>query len=357
MLANKDKVLPQNDGKHYFVTEKNSKQQFGNITPEQVKSVIGEAKSLGKKVHDILSLQYLSSLPIVIEKEIAGTTYSIALDKLIFTPTGNTLTMVAMITTPEGNNICFAGEQIGFTGQGGIKEGTLRLLVDSKSKFELFNLEKVSLELTGGSIKFGCNGYESFSLEGNVIFNRSLIVPDNVISGEPESGNVTSKFVLENIQDWNNMLIDISIQPFQIPSMKGYGFNVSHAIIDISDHANSTNCIFPNSYTTSESGELWRGVYIGNVTVRFPKHFKNRTTQRRLSVGVKNLLIDKIGVSGEVFGENIMSIKDGDLSGWDYSIDGASILLVKSKVKAGSLMGKMRVSISSEENYWDIKLP
>jgi hypothetical protein len=60
-------------------------------------------------------------------------------------------------------------------------------------------------------------------------------------------------------------------------------------------------------------------------------------------------LIDKIGVSGEIFGENIMTIKDGDLSGWDYSIDGASIFLVKNKVKAGSLIGKMRVSISSEE--------
>ncbi|AFK01927.1 hypothetical protein Emtol_0775 [Emticicia oligotrophica DSM 17448] len=355
ILPSGEQIMPQHDGENYFVKEKQSQQNSASITPEEVKERITKAKNAGKKVYDLLSLQYISSLPIVIEKEIAGTTYAIALDNLVFTPAGNTLTIVAMITTPEGNNICFAGEQIGFTGQGGIKEGTLRLVLGGKNTFELFDLDKISLELTGGSIKFGCNGYESFSLQGNVIFDRSLIVPDNVVSGEPQGGNVSSKFILENIQDWNNMLIDISMQPFQIPSMKGYGFNVSHAVIDISDHANSPNCIFPTGYTAAETGALWRGVFIGNVTVRFPKHFKNRATQSRLSIGVNNLLIDKIGVSGEVFGENIMSIKEGDLSGWDYSIDGASIILVKSKVKAGSLMGKMRVSISSEEKLLGYK--
>ncbi|MFN3785096.1 MAG: hypothetical protein ACK4R6_14355 [Spirosomataceae bacterium] len=355
ILPNGTKILPQHDGKHYFVDEKNNQQTTGDITPEQVKEIITKAKDAGKKVYNLLSLQYASSLPIVIEKEIAGTTYAIALDKLVFTPAGNTLTIVAMITTPEGNTICFSGEQVGFTGQGGIKEGTLKLLLGNKNALTLFDLEKISLELSGGALKFGCDGFESFSLQGNVIFDRSLIVPDNIFSGEIESGNVTSKFILEDMQDWNNMLIDISIQPFQIPSMSGYGFNVNHAVIDISDYANSTNCVFPVGYTASETNVLWRGVYIGNATVRFPKHFKNRTTQSRLSVGVNHLLIDKTGVSGEIFGENILAIKDGDLSGWDYSLDGASIVLIKSKVKAGSLTGKMRVSISSEEKLLGYK--
>jgi hypothetical protein len=356
ILPSGEKIMPQHDGKHFFVSDNPNYQSATDITPDQVKAVITKAKNAGQKVYDKLtSLQYVSSLPIVIEKEIAGTTYDIALDKLVFTPNGNTITIMAMITTPDGNSLCFAGEQIGFTGQGGIKEGTLRLILGENNKIKLFKIEKVELELTEGSLKFGCNGYESFSISGNVIFDRSLIVPDDIKTGEPAAGNVSSRFLLEDVRDWNDMLIEISMQPFQIPSMKGYGFSVTNAVIDISDHVNSPLCQFPKGYTNAEMDELWRGVYIGNVTVRFPLYFKNRTSKQRLSVGVNSLLIDKIGVSGEIFGENIMTIKDGDLNGWDYSLDGASIVLVKSKVKAGSLIGKMRVSISSEEKLLGYK--
>lgn len=349
ILPSGEKIMPQDNGTTLVVATAPPPQPTADVTAEQVRQVIQTAKDAGKKVYDFLSLQYVSSLPIVIEKQIAGATYAIALDKLIFTPAGNTITLMAMITTPDGNSLCFAGEQIGFTGQGGIREGTLRLLLGGNSKIKLFQLEKVALELTQGALKFGCNGYESFSIGGNVVFDRSLIVPDNIQTGDPAPGNVKSTFLLENVKDWNDMLIEISMQPFQMPSMPGYGFSVSNAVIDVSDHVNSPNCAFPRDYTAAATNELWRGVYIGNVTVRFPKHFKNRTSGQRLTVGVNNLLVDGLGVSGEIFGENLLAIKDGDLNGWDYSIDGASVVLVKNRVKAGSLKGKMRVSISSEE--------
>ncbi len=163
ILPSGEKIMPQHDGKHFFVSDNPNYQSATDITPDQVKAVITKAKNAGQKVYDKLtSLQYVSSLPIVIEKEIAGTTYDIALDKLVFTPNGNTITIMAMITTPDGNSLCFAGEQIGFTGQGGIKEGTLRLILGENNKIKLFKIEKVELELTEGSLKFGCNGYESF---------------------------------------------------------------------------------------------------------------------------------------------------------------------------------------------------
>jgi hypothetical protein len=98
--------------------------------------------------------------------------------------------------------------------------------------------------------------------------------------------------------------------------------------------------------------ELWRGVYIGNVTVRFPLYFKNRTSKQRISVGVNSLLIDKIGVSGEIFGENIMTIKDGDLSGWDYSIDGESNLKIQDTIIVSeNLFGNVSSPLNVEYGY------
>lgn len=347
-FPNGEVLMPTHDGERLLVSLEN-KPTSAQITPEQVIAFFEKARSVGKTVHDLLSLQYVSDMPIIIQKEIQGVTYEIGLSNLIFTPAGNTLSLFAMITTTDGNQLCFAGEQIGFTGQGGIKEGTLKLVLGEKNTIQLLKLSKIELQLTGGSLKFDCNGYDSFSIAGNVIFDRSLIVPENTSDGEVIAGNVKSSFVLNEVKDWNNMVIEIAMQPFQLPNMKGYGFEVSNAVIDVSDFKNSPNCIFPVGYIAAESDNLWQGVYIGNVSVHFPKHFKNRSNPQRIVVGVSNLLIDRFGVSGEIFGENLMSLKDGDLNGWDYSLDAASIILVKNRVKAGSLGGKMRIAIADED--------
>lgn len=210
-------------------------------------------------------------------------------------------------------------------------------------------LKKIDLELISGSLKFGCNGYESFSIAGKVVFDRSLIVPEDINSGLVIGGNVESVFQLKDVTSWNDMLIEISMQPFQMPNMEGFGFQVTNAIIDVSDASNSSNMSFPKDYMSAEDGNLWQGAYIGNVNVRFPKHFKNRTTGNRIEVGVNSLIVDRFGVSGEVYGNNLLELKNGDLNGWDYSLENASIVLVKNKVKAGSLGGRIRVSVTSEE--------
>jgi hypothetical protein len=341
-------IMPQHDGERYFVDLGTNPSQPADISPDQVRAFFEKVRSAGNVVNSFLNLQYASKLPVVIGKEIQGTRYEVGLDKLVFTPQGNTISVYAMITTQSNQHICFAGENIGFTGQGGIQEGVLRILLGGDSELKLLKLDKIKLNITEGSLKFGCDGYESFSLAGKIIFDRELIVPEDKNSGEVQGGNVTSTFKLDNVADWNDLLIEIDMPTFQIPKMEGYSFLVENAVFDISDATNgSTN--FPVGYTSAEMGPQWHGVYIGEISVRFPESFKNRTTNQRLKVGVKNLLIDNIGVSGEIFGENIMVLKDGDLNGWDYSLDYAGIEVVKNKVRSGKLEGKLRVSVSEEE--------
>lgn len=340
-------IMPQHDGENYFV-DLNPAGNVAATDPSQVVAFFEKVRQAGNVVNSFLNLQYASKLPVVIGKEIQGTRYEVGLDKLVFTPQGNMLSVYAMITTQSNQNICFAGENIGFTGQGGIQEGELKILLGGDSELKLLKLDKIKLNITAGSLKFGCDGYESFSLAGKIIFDRELIVPEDKNSGEVLGGNVTSTFKLDNVADWNDLLIEIDMPTFQIPKMEGYSFLVENAVFDISDATNgSTN--FPVGYTSAEMGPQWHGVYIGEISVRFPESFKNRTTNQRLRVGVKNLLIDNIGVSGEIFGENIMVLKDGDLNGWDYSLDYAGIEVVKNKVRSGKLEGKLRVSVSEEE--------
>ena len=350
ILEDGSMIMPKHDGQNYFIELRDSKPEPARpITADDVHNAVEKLRKAGKVVNDILNVHFVSDLPIVIEKEIGGATVSIVLDALIFTPTGNKLSMSAMVSTPKGDFYAFYSESIKFTGKGGIESGSLKLLVDNNPFLKSDQLgSKIKLEITGGGFSFGCDGFEDFSVFGNVVFDRSLIVPEETDGTVRSGGNVRSAFKLEHIKDFNDIFISITMQPFQMANMKGYGFQVENAIIDLSDRVNPSDFNFPIKYFPNEGGNLWKGVSIGKVSVSFPKNFKKRTSTRRLEVGVNNLLIDKYGVSGEIYGKNIFNIKEGDLSGWDYSLEDVSIILVKSQVQGGSLGGKIRIAISEE---------
>jgi hypothetical protein len=342
-------IMPKHDGKNFFVDLGGNSANTEKLKPEQVRAAVKAVRDAGKVVNDILSVHLVSDLPVVITKEMNGTKYDILLNKLVFTPTGNRLSVLAMITTASDAFYAFEGEDVKFTGKGGIESGSLSLLIDNNTEIKDQQLSsKINLKLTGGGFTYGCNGFEDFSLFGNVIFDRTLIVPESTSTGDVVSGNVKSTFKIEHAKDFNDLIINISMQPFQMPSMKGYGFQVSSAVIDLSDKFNTSGFALPKGYNASVDGSLWKGVSIGNIEIRFPKNFKKRKSNDRIQVGVNSLLIDKYGVSGEVYGKNLFTIQEGDLSGWDYSIENASIVVVKNQVVAGSLGGKLRVSISEE---------
>ncbi len=345
-FGNGQLLMPKNDGVNYFV-DINSNYTPQKVTAEDVRNTIDKLRKAGKVVNDILNVHLVSDLPVVIQKEMNGVFYEILLNALVFTPTGNSISMNAMISTSD-NYFAFEGQNIRFTGQGGIESGSLNLILDNNPGISNVQLgTKINLKITGGGFSFGCNGFEDFSIIGKVLFDRSLIVPENT-NGDIITGNVQSDFRIEHVRDFNDLIIDISMQPFQLPNMVGYGFQVKNAIIDLSSQANASNFLLPAEYTSAVDGPLWKGVSIGNIEVRFPKEYKNRTTKNRIIIGANNLLIDKNGLSGEIYGKNIMQIKDGDLNGWDYSLDDARIVLVKNQVKSGTLEGQIRLSISNE---------
>lgn len=342
-------IMPRHDSRDFFVDLSGNNAIKEKLKPEQVRAAVKAVRDAGKVVNDILSVHLVSDLPVVITKEMGGTKYDILLNKLVFTPTGNHLSVLAMITTASEAFYAFEGEDIKFSGKGGIESGSLSLLMDDNTEIKDQQLSsKINLKLTGGGFTYGCNGFEDFSLFGNVIFDRTLIVPETTMTGDVAVGNVKSTFKIEHAKDFNDLIIKITMQPFQMPSMKGYGFQVTDAIIDLSDKFNSSGFTLPKGYSASVDGNLWKGVSIGNIEIRFPKNFKKRKSNSRITVGVNSLLIDKYGVSGEVYGKNIFTIKEGDLNGWDYSIEDASIVVVKNQVVAGSLGGKLRIAISEE---------
>jgi hypothetical protein len=352
-VRNSQNIKPKHDGVHYFIDNDQSL-IFEEATAQGVKNAVNAAREAGKVVYDFLSINIQSDLPVVVSKQVGGVEYEILLDKLVFTPQGNTISIAATITMPDGNYYAFGGKSVTFSGKGGIEALSLTLLLDNQPELKTRQLhEGVKVLITGGGFSYDCDGFKSVSVFGKVSFSRDLLLPEN---GEAKSdfvnpsGMVTAEFKLNDISDFNDMTLSINMPPFQFTKMKGYGFEVSEAIIDLSAKQNAPFFHLPKGYTPDIDGTGWMGVSIKSIQVRFPPQFENRKTKSRVSAEAKGILIDKYGFSGEVLGKNILQLTEGNASGWDISISNFGLIFLKSQITAGKMEGKIRPSVVETED-------
>lgn len=321
------------------------------VTEEQVVRFFDGIERMGQWTQGILALEQNTQFPIAIRKRINGITYEVGLQQLRLTPQGNVLDVFAMITTGDGAKLCFFGEQVQFSGAGGIQSGSLRLIMSGSAGLKINVLPKVGLEILEGALHFDCKGYESFSIGGRILFDRELMVPENPINAAILSGQVGASFRMERVQDWNDWLLEVSLPPFQMANMPGYGFTAQRVIVDVSRGRNSPSLVFPEGYTAADMGPGWLGVSMAELSMRFPPEFKLRqgpTASGRVGLGVQNLLIDRQGFSGVLTGRNLFPLKAGDLNGWDFSMEEFNLVLLKNQVQRGRMVGQMRLSLTEE---------
>jgi hypothetical protein len=162
-FGNGQLLMPKNDGINYFV-DVNSKYAPQKVTAEDVRNTIDKLRKAGKVVNDILNVHLVSDLPVVIQKDFNGVSYDILLNALVFTPTGNSISMNAMISTSD-NYFAFEGQNIRFTGQGGIESGSLNLMLDNNPGISNVQLgSKLSLKITGGDSVLAVMALRTFQL-------------------------------------------------------------------------------------------------------------------------------------------------------------------------------------------------
>lgn len=291
-------------------------------------------------------------LPLGIVKSGGAVDYAIIIDRINFTAQGAILdTFVSFTITQTGDRIAFGGK-IPLSRDGGIV-GTPRIYLIGD---HFINLSPQTLmTLKGGFnhqtfIEIDCNGFVGMSVDAQVEFSKDVIVP------EDESGNAVDERVKFNfvtyLQDWNELLVNIRISPFQITGVKGLGFSIQEAALDWSDLANPIGIAFPKGYESalqsSEQPELWRGIFIKRCEVRLPSKLKDGQKSDRTKFGVDNLIIDDTGFSGQLFAENL--IKAGDMSGWSYSVDRFRAGIVSGQLQEFSFSGVIAVPLLEKDD-------
>jgi hypothetical protein len=116
-----------------------------------------------------------------------------------------------------------------------------------------------------------------------------------------------------SLSDWNDFIAVAEIDPFQVKGRKGLGFYVSEMVVDMSDVNNPPSIVFPDDYQSPHFLEgdqnHWRGFYLRKASVKLPRQFRDKSKPgTRIELGVSNLIIDNVGVTGEVYGTDLIAL-------------------------------------------------
>jgi hypothetical protein len=318
-------------------------------TKQKIEGLYQNVTSLNRYISR-LDESFKVEYPIAIQAGSGDANYAILLDKDKITPKGMYLTAYMRFEIPgTGNIIMFKAEDILLSKTGGlIGDIKLRLVGDQTIPIVKDQVDMV-ISSADSYVTIDCGGFKNFALAGEIVFSPGVFVAENT-NGEQTNDKISSKFSV-NMSDWNDMLFDMSIVPFQIKQFPGFGFEIVKAVIDLSDLRNYDGMQFPQRYPFSDevngNVNLWQGVYIQKVAVRLPGSLNQGT---RGEILANNLLIDDQGFSGAFSATNILTLDKGKLAGWPFSIDNINIELLKGAVTKGSLSGKVVLPISNEKD-------
>jgi hypothetical protein len=354
------------------------------------KEVMG-ALDASQNYIDILSPNDLVTLPVGIKKEVGNNTYTLGITKARITPEYTEVTAFLRVIIPQldaqGNQkqLFFGANNIKLSHKGGIYgEANLVLLGDVPIPIKGGN---AMIVLRGGfDMKTGdtkdltyvtvdCGGFKTLSVNSDIYFPRSMLEPVdkayNVIpEGEKDNqgrlvDKVSASFQIV-VSDWNDILVDISLPPFQLTkfnSTDGSGkagliFELNTAVFDFSDIRNSPNVVFPKDYQQyliSGNEQLWRGVYVNSLKVTLPKQFKKRKNSERVTFEASNLLIDGMGVSGTFSVDNILPLNEGDASKWQFSVNHIEAGFVANTLTHAEFNGRVVLPLTSEITEADLQ--
>ncbi|SFE58691.1 hypothetical protein SAMN05518672_10819 [Chitinophaga sp. CF118] len=304
-----------------------------------------------------LSPDDLNELPIGLFKNVGNTTVTIAVSNAIFYSTYAELTVYAKVQIPqEPREIFFGLKGLKLSYKGGIL-GDAKLVLLGDVPIRLGG-GTAALVLKGGMdmqtgqgldltyVTIDCNGFKELGLSADLMFPRSMLVPLKP-DGErtTDSSQVKASFNTV-VRDWNDILVSVDLPAFEITPLKGVGFRIGKAVYDGSDLRNSPDVVYPakyqERYLPQDDPNLWRGVYVSDLEVTLPKQFARADRpDKRVSFGGKNLIIDNNGITGNFFGNNVLSA--GSAAGWRFSVDHFDIDLEANHLTGAAFNGMLGI--------------
>lgn len=317
---------------------------------QKARAVIDKVKLAGHFLSQLTG-QDLVSLPVGISQVIGSVSYTMGIASIELHPTHAQLEIFLELDAPNlAMPLLFAADEVKFSAVGGILPGaTLSLLgnipveiVPNKSHLLLNRGEKDSEgQVNGGTfVRIDCNGFQELGLAGIIEFSRSWLKPV-----ADDGQNKVSGRIATIISDWEDILFEIDLDDFVVNKMEDVIWRVDRAIFDFSDWRNANGIKFPlNGYDPPLSDERWQGFYIQEFSVEIPR--KLAGVDSSLLIHGQDVIIDNMGFTGQAMATPILSLEDGVLGGWAFSIDTFGISLVANQVESVAFNGLIHLPLA-----------
>lgn len=294
------------------------------------------------------------SYPLGITKTIGGLNYTIVIEGDEITSAGAFFNAYMSFELPDKEKkLTFAAFKIPLSAEGGIN-GVVEMGMVEDISMELGNNATLKLfgvgnKHTGTKVHFDCGGFVDMVIDAGIEFSKSLFICEDPATGEQKPNVPLTANFTTTIQSWSDLIVNVNLPPFQLTSLKGFGFEVTNAVFDFSDLNNAAGMVFPEDYEGidlfGDQPALWQGFYFRQVALRLPKELNNGT---RITLLAQNLIIDDLGFTGQFAMENLLTLDKGSVGSWAFSIDRLELGLVANSVKSGGLAGKISLPIMKD---------
>ncbi len=196
--------------------------------------------------------------------------------------------------------------------------------------------------------EFDCGGLKQFGIAAEARINNNVLVPVDVQQKPLHDSALTTVIKLQ-VKSWDELLLGISLNPFQIKGFDGYVFNVAKATLDLSGDMNAEGMQLPDNYRVPGFDATWEGFYLAEGKLLFPKKFSSDSLSATLSF--RNLILDENGFSGSIAGERILSPEKGNIAGWRFGIDKAGISFYRNCLSRAELLGPLGLPVLPDTQY------
>lgn len=312
-----------------------------------------------------------------------GIPCDLSLLSMRFSPTNASLDLLLMAQVPK-NDVMKGGEQVlGFAAPGlcitpdspWAKSGRIGLmydltLVDGGTGYEFtFNAPTSYKDIKDGTfVEWKDGKFERMRIDFKM--NVQGLLPDDgsghIVAGQK---GVELGFAAD-VKDWNDwtasstVLSTVSgqqVRGFQVEEAEGYTFIPGGKIvIDHSTTMNEDGMVIPQGYdwqkyglTKEEAADKknfvkWQGLFVQDIGCKFPieltkKDGDDAKADKRLGIDVKNMLIDKKGISCTGTMTNVL--KSGSMSSFSLSVDEIYLNIIQNNFSNVGFKGVISVPL------------
>ena len=295
-------------------------------------------------------------MPLKLTNPMNDKPYDIFIERIEIGLSGAILDAVILIEdTKNGGHIVFRGENLGF-GTGGFSDDAASYLrLDSEIGIRLNNASKLHLLPEDTYVSWDCNGFKAIGVAAEIEFCPEFIKP--VINGVvSETQNYRLAVQASEVSNWNDFHFQINAAPFVLTNYETVIWQMDAFVADFSTSKTEPNVTLPGyeSNFVDGSGMLtneWEGFYIQNLKATMPKNFSDDVSESDgvFEVAVDLAIIDDGGFTGQgSVTTELVSIEEGSLGGWAFSIDQFFLRVVNNQFAGTGFGGGIQIPIMED---------